>query len=102
MFENLAIINCTECEESFYTEGTKKKIKIAVAIHKARERARITTMDQVITSEELARQLSVSKQRISAMMRNGQINFVMNDCGLKLPLKSEIQRLQNDRKLSKT
>lgn len=96
--KNLEIEECKNCTESFYTTTSKNRIKSEVSIHKAKELAKTTTIDQVITSEELAKQLNVTRQRISAMLKKGQIQFVMNDTGLKLPLRTEIERLKALRK----
>lgn len=95
----IELYNCKKCGESFYTSKSEKIIKESLAIHKAKELAKKVTFSELITAEEVAKSLNLSRQRVSAMIKNGQIKFAMNDTGIKLPLKSEIKRLKKERRL---
>ncbi|MEM7179548.1 MAG: hypothetical protein AAF518_01450 [Spirochaetota bacterium] len=95
---SLEFLECSNCEESFYTSKSDARINAEVAFHKAKVLSSKVTVDQIVTQSYLAKMVKLSRQRISAMIHKGQIEFVCSQDGEKFPLKTEISRLKKRKK----
>ncbi|MCB1190596.1 MAG: hypothetical protein H7A23_19920 [Leptospiraceae bacterium] len=87
---------CNNCKDGFFTQISMNKIRAEMAYHKAKYLSSTVTLSDLVPSNEIADVLGVSKQRVSIMLKEGLIKYAMNDYGVKLPLKSELERLKKE------
>lgn len=87
---------CINCKDGFFTRRSMNKIRAEMVYHKAKYLSSIVTLSDLVPSNEVAEVLGVSKQRVSTMIKEGLIKYAMNDSGVKLPLKSELERLKKE------
>lgn len=88
---------CTECGDGFFTQKSERKIDAIMGYHHAIRNAKITLFCDLVEPEYMAKALGITRQAVHAMMKAGRIKYALLDTGLKLPLKSELERLQKEK-----
>ena len=92
---------CKVCDDGIFTIKSSNKIEAAMTHHFAPMNAKKTLFCDLTTVEEMAEVLGISRQRISYMLKNGMISYAILDNGFKLPLRSEIGRIKEERERRK-
>ena len=88
---------CNICGDGIHTTKSSNKINAAMVHSLAPVRAKDTLFCNLTTPEEMAKALGISSPRISFMIEKGMISYAMLDSGFKLPLRSEINRIKEER-----
>ena len=68
---------CGACGESLLTVESRRRLQAVLAVEMARQKARTTLVEDVLTVPEAQRRLGVSRQAVHKMMRSGRLPCVI-------------------------
>ena len=89
---------CKVCKDGIFTKRSSNKIRAAKAHHMAKYLATVTVWSDLATPDKVAEALGVTRQRVVYMMKDGLISYALHESGVKMPLRSEIERLVKAKK----
>ena len=92
-YGNLKINNiegyyCKNCKDGILTRKSQNYINAAIAEFKAKKDAEVTVAADLISVDEMAKKLKLSRQSIHKMMNIGKIRYVFVG-DIRLPLKNQ-------------
>ena len=79
---------CKVCKDGFYNIKSQNHINAAVAEFKARKDANSIVAAELVSVDEMARRLKLTRQSIHKMMNTGKIRYVFVG-DIRLPLKNQ-------------
>ncbi|TGM14201.1 YgiT-type zinc finger protein [Leptospira selangorensis] len=92
-YGNLKITNlegyyCKNCKDGILTRKSQNHINATIAEFKAKKDAEVTVAADLISVDEMAKKLKLSRQSIHKMMNIGKIRYVFVG-DIRLPLKNQ-------------
>jgi YgiT-type zinc finger domain-containing protein len=85
---NLEGFFCKSCKDGIFTKKSQNIINAAVAELKAKKDADVTVASDLISVDEMAKKLKLTRQSIHKMMNIGKIRYVFVG-DIRLPLKNQ-------------
>ncbi|MEM7181439.1 MAG: hypothetical protein AAF518_11040 [Spirochaetota bacterium] len=85
---------CSECGDGIFRKLSQNKIRRAMAYHISLRLATITPLSELLTEEEFAKALGVSSRYVTKLIHQGRVEYAVHSSGLKFPIHSEVERLQ--------
>jgi hypothetical protein len=85
---NLEGYFCKSCKDGIFTRKSQNHINSAIAEFKAKKDAEVTVAADLISVDEMAKKLKLTRQSIHKMMNIGKIRYVFVG-DIRLPLKNQ-------------
>ena len=79
---------CKNCKDGIFTRKSQNLINSAIAEFKAKKDAEVTVAADLISVDEMAKKLKLTRQSIHKMMNIGKIRYVFVG-DIRLPLKNQ-------------
>ncbi|EMY78919.1 hypothetical protein LEP1GSC060_0845 [Leptospira weilii serovar Ranarum str. ICFT] len=79
---------CKVCKDGIFTRKSQNHINSVVAEFKAKKDAQVTIVADLISVNQMAKKLKLSRQSIHKMMTDGKIRYVFVG-DIRLPLKKQ-------------
>ncbi|EKO51669.1 hypothetical protein LEP1GSC132_0304 [Leptospira kirschneri str. 200803703] len=79
---------CKVCKDGIFTRRSQNHINSVIAEFKAKKDAEVTVAADLISVDQMAKRLKLSRQSIHKMMNDGKIRYVFVG-DIRLPLKKQ-------------